>query len=617
MLMLELLAPAGNLKTLKAAIDRGADAVYVGGKQYHMRLLRDDFHFDDNTLRLAVETAHGDGKKLYVTVNSLIFENELDALREYLLFLQELHVDALIVQDLGLLKVAAELGLTVARHSSVQMGANNAETLRALRGMGISRAVLSRNVTLAEIAAIHDQCDMELEYFIHGDACVSHEGQCRLSGFAAMSGNRGSCLKPCRWHYTLGNRESSGYLLAQKDLALIDAIDDLAAAGITSLKIEGRMRESAYIAHLVSVYRAAIDHTAPKEELKERLLKYRVRDFCSGGLYRGIRRADVDPGGSREPGFVSGDHRFHTIDQMPSPKSPAPSGENLPRPQLAVKVHDLETLTAAVEAGANALTVALAPFCQHSFDWTEKALGDAASIVHGHGATLRLELPLVLTEKNASYRERYFEEQRACAGDALIVHDLGSLGYFAQKGEVSLIAGEGLNLTNHQAIAAVLAAGAEAAVLSTELCPVDLKTLVRNAPTEILIQGPLCGMVSDLCLQADKVCPPEKRACRDTALFLTDRIGQRYRVMTDCFCQTHLFAPFERCAVAQLPSIAAAGVKTVTIDATFYDAATTAAITEIYLSALTATTEGKSVEQLIKAIKELVKQPLAPLFAEK
>lgn len=615
--MLELLAPAGNMETLKAALDKGADAVYVGGKQYHMRLLRDDFHFDDHTLRLAVETAHGAGKKLYVTVNSLIFEDELDPLREYLLFLQELNVDALIVQDLGLLKIAAELGLTVARHSSVQMGANNGETLRALQAMGISRAVLSRNVNLAEIAAIHDQCDIELEYFIHGDACVSHEGQCRLSGFAAMSGNRGSCLKPCRWHYTRWDGESSGYLLAQKDLALIDAIEDLAAAGITSLKIEGRMRESAYIAHLVSVYRAAIDHLSTKEELKEDLLKYRIRDFCNGGLYRHIRRDDVDEGGSREPGFVSRAHRFRTVDHISTPKSTAPPMENLPTPLLAVKTHDLKTLTAAAKAGANALTVPLAPFCQHSFDWTAKALCEAASIAHRHGATLRLELPLVLTEKNASYRERYLAAQRACGGDAIIVHDLGSLRYFAQKGEVSLIAGEGLNLTNHQAIAAVLAAGAESAVLSTELCPVDLKDLIRNQPTEILIQGPLCGMVSDLCLLTNKDCPPEKHGCRDKALFLTDRIGQRYRVMTDCFCQSYLFAPFERCAISELPSIAAAGIKTVAIDATFYDAATTAVITEIYLQVLTATTNGGSMEDVLTAIKKLVKQPLAPLFAEK
>ncbi|HMM06171.1 MAG TPA: U32 family peptidase [Clostridiales bacterium] len=615
--MLELLAPAGNLETLKAALDKGADAVYVGGKQYHMRLLRDDFHFDDYTLRLAVETAHGAGKKLYVTVNSLIFEDELNALREYLLFLQELQVDALIVQDLGLLKVASELELTVARHSSVQMGANNAETLRALQAMGISRAVLSRNVTLAEIAAIHEQCDMELEYFIHGDACVSHEGQCRLSGFAAMSGNRGSCLKPCRWHYTLCDGESSGYLLAQKDLALIDAINDLAAAGVTSLKIEGRMRESAYIAHLVSVYREAIDRTAAKEELKEDLLRHRIRDFCSGGLYREIRRADMGTSGEREPGFVSKDHRFRTIDHMPPPKPPAPSGKKLPVPQLAVKVHDLKTLTAAAKAEAKALTVPLVPFYQHFFDWTEKALCEAASIAHGHGAKLRLELPLVLTEKNASYRQRYLKAQRACGGDAFIVHDLGSLSYFTRAGEVSLIAGEGLNLANHQAIAAALAAGAESAVLSTELCPVDLKDLVRNQPTEILIQGPLCGIVSDLCLLTDKVCPPEKRACKDKTLFLTDDIHQRYRIMTDCFCQSHLFTPFERCALAELPSIAAAGVKTVAIDATFYDAATTAAITEIYRNALAATANGKSMETMLNAIEELVKQPLAPLFAEK
>lgn len=614
--MLELLAPAGNLETLNAALHCGADAVYVGGKQYHMRLLRDDFHFDDETLRLAAKTTHEIGKKLYVTVNSLLFENELEALREYLLFLQEVGIDALIVQDLGLLKIAAEIGLTVALHGSVQMGANNGETLKALETMGIRRTVLSRNVTLTEIAAIHNQCEMELEYFIHGDSCVSHEGQCRLSGFAAMSGNRGSCLKPCRWHYSLCDGESSGYLLAQKDLALIDAIEDLAAAGVTSLKIEGRMRESTYIAHLVSVYRAAIDHTSTKESLKEQLLKHRVRDFCSGGLYRHIHRDDIGTNGEREPGFVSHSHHFPTIEKISYIKPPATANKYLPAPRLAVKVHDLKTLKAAAEAGAEVLTVPLAPFCLHHFEWTANALKNAASIAHDHKAKLRLELPLVLTENNCSYRERWLEALRACHGDEIIVHDLGSLRYFGQKKEVPLTAGEGLNLANHESIAAVLAAGADAAVISTELCPVDLKDLIRNKPTEILIQGPLCGIVSDLCLLADRICPPKKKACKDKTLFLTDAVGQQYRVMTNCFCQSHIFAPFERCAIAELPSIVAAGVKTVTIDATFYDAATTAAIIEIYRRALTTETRERSDEDILKAVRGLVKQPLAPLFAK-
>lgn len=615
--MLELLAPAGNMETLNAALSCGADAVYVGGKQYHMRLLRDDFHFDHDALRLAAKTVHKAGKKIYVTVNSLIFEDELDGLREYLLFLQEIEVDALIVQDLGLVKIAAEIGLTVPLHSSVQMGANNTETLRSLQELGIRRAVLSRNVTLQELRAIHDQCDMELEYFVHGDSCVSHEGQCRLSGFAALSGNRGSCLKPCRWRYSLYHEEPSGHLLAQKDLALVDAIDDLAAAGVTSLKIEGRMRKSDYIAHLVSVYRAAIDHTSPTEVLRQRLAEHRVRLFCTGGLYRRICSKDVDESGKNEPGFVSRHHRFRTIDAAAATAATVPATGSLPVPKIAVKVHDLKTLKAAAEAGANSLTVQPAAFRQHRFDWTTEALTEAAAIAHDHGAALRLELPLVMTESNCKWRQIWLEQKRSCAGDAIIVHDLGSLRYFSRQGESALIAGEGLNLTNHEAIAAILAQGAQAAAISTELCPVDLKTLIRDQPTEILAQGPLCGIVSDLCLMSDEPCAPGKSACAERPPFFTDDIGQHYPIMTDGFCRSHIFAPFERAAMMELPALVAAGIQTVTIDATFYDEKTTAAITGLYLRALTTTADEPSLKDALSEIRALVKQPLAPLFAEK
>jgi putative protease len=616
--MLELLAPAGNMETLRADIDCGADAVYVGGKQYHMRLLRDEFHFDNDALRLATKTLHSAGKKIYVTVNSLIFEEELDTLRTYLLFLQELGVDALIVQDLGLLKVAAELKLTIPLHSSVQMGANNTETLRGLQNLGVSRAVLSRNVTLSELRSIRSRCHMELEVFVHGDSCISHEGQCRLSGFAAMSGNRGSCLKPCRWSYTLCEEEQPGYFLAQKDLSLLDAIDDLTAAGVTSLKIEGRMRNSAYIGHLVSVYRAAIDHTLPREELRQRLTDHRVRQLCTGGLYRRISLKDVDASGKCEPGFVSQSHCFHTINgsSTTSPRT-AESDANLSIPNLAVKVHDLNTLSAAADAGANELTVQIAAFRQHHFEWTSKTLTEAVSIAHHHDAKLRLELPLVMTEKDCKWREVWLRQKIDCNADAFIVHDLGSLNYFSQKGESAIIAGEGFNLTNHEAIATVLAAGAQAATLSTELCPVDLKALIHHQPAEILVQGPLCGIVSDLCLLTDRPCTPGESACINIKPFFTDALKQPYRIMTDDFCRSHIFAPFERAAIAELPLILAAGIKTVTIDATFYNEATTAAITAIYRNVLSAKTNDLQIKDNLTTIISLVKQPIAPLFAKK
>ena len=209
----ELLAPVGKWDVLEAVIAAGADAVYLGGKKYNMRLHRKDFNFTDEELRSVVGYAHERSVKVYVTVNNLLTNAEIDDLGGYLQFLEEIATDGIIAQDLGVVQLARELGLRVPLHASVMMNAHNLEGLQLLKDLGIRRVILGREVTLADIKLWHSQTDLELEYFAHGDMCFSQSSQCYLCGMLfGESSNRGRCLKPCRWPFELIDRETGSVL---------------------------------------------------------------------------------------------------------------------------------------------------------------------------------------------------------------------------------------------------------------------------------------------------------------------------------------------------------------------------------------------------------------------
>ncbi len=243
---IELLAPAGNWEVMQTVINAGADAVYAGGKRFNMRLLRKDFNFSDEELLNAVDYLHERGKNLYITLNNLYFDYELAELTDYLYYLQSIGVDALIIQDMGLLDIYNNLGLSVPLHASVQMGIGSLEAVQKLEELGFKRVILSKNLSLDEIAYIHKHSNLGIEYFAHGDLCISHTGQCYFSSLlVGECGNRGRCIKPCRWRYRLSDDDGETdfqYHLAHKDLMLYPHVADMVRAGISSFKIEGRMR---------------------------------------------------------------------------------------------------------------------------------------------------------------------------------------------------------------------------------------------------------------------------------------------------------------------------------------------------------------------------------------
>ena len=284
--MTELLAPAGNMEALKAAISNGCDAVYLGMQKFGARAYSDNFDMD--SLQEAVRYAHIRDVKVYVTMNTIVFEDEIDDMQRQLQQLNEIGVDGVIVQDLAVFDYIVRNFTDMEAHCSTQMGIDDLEGTLLFKELGAKRVVLSREVPIEKVKEIKQAAKIPLEIFVHGALCVSYSGNCLMSGLIGYrSGNRGRCVGSCRKEYelfdkTTGKSLGKSYLLSTKDLNTIDYIDDLKE--IDSLKIEGRMKEPAYVANVVAQYRAALDGRANAGN-KDNLKKTFNRTFTKGYLF--------------------------------------------------------------------------------------------------------------------------------------------------------------------------------------------------------------------------------------------------------------------------------------------------------------------------------------------
>ena len=295
---LELLAPAGDFERLEMALRYGADAVYLAGKEFGLRAAAGNF--DNEELVKAIELAHGMGKKVYVTCNTLPREEELNRLPEYLAFLNEAGPDALIIADLGVLALAKRFAPKLALHVSTQLGVVNSATANVLHAMGADTVVLARELPLDEIRKIraNTPSELRLEAFVHGAMCVSFSGRCLLSNYmTGRDANRGECAQPCRWKYSLMEEKRPGqyfeieddggtYIMNSNDLCMIEHLQDLMEAGVTSFKIEGRMKSAYYAAVVTNAYRHALDAVAAGDPVPEVWVRETEmvshRPYCTG-----------------------------------------------------------------------------------------------------------------------------------------------------------------------------------------------------------------------------------------------------------------------------------------------------------------------------------------------
>ena len=284
--MTELLAPAGNMEALRAAVSNGCDAVYLGLEKFGARAYSDNFTID--SLAEAIRYAHLRDVKIYVTMNTIVFEDEISDMRQQLDALNGIGVDGIIVQDLAVFDYVTANFADMEVHCSTQMGVDDLEGTMLLKEMGADRVVLAREVNLADVKKIRKAAKIPIEVFVHGALCVSYSGNCLMSGLIGYrSGNRGRCVGSCRKPYELLERESgksygTSYLLSMKDLNTIEHIEDLKS--IDSLKIEGRMKEPAYVANVVKRYRKALDEGADQVE-REALQKTFNRTYTEGYMF--------------------------------------------------------------------------------------------------------------------------------------------------------------------------------------------------------------------------------------------------------------------------------------------------------------------------------------------
>lgn len=307
----EILAPAGGWEALVAAVESGADAVYLGGRAFNARASA--ANFDDDTLRKALDYAHLRGVRIYVAVNILLSDREIPEALEYLKFLYEVGADAVIIQDLGAGRLIRRLFPQWEVHGSTQMTIHSAQGARALEEWGFNRVVLAREMTLPEVAACRRETNIGLEVFIHGALCFAYSGQCLMSSLiGGRSGNRGRCAQPCRLEYTLvdergrpvlpGAGVPGRHLLSTRDLMGIELIPSLIDAGVGAFKIEGRMKRPEYVATVVRTYREAIDRAMEDpagfvvtDEEKDRLARIFNREFTPGYLTGNPGREFVSP----------------------------------------------------------------------------------------------------------------------------------------------------------------------------------------------------------------------------------------------------------------------------------------------------------------------------------
>ncbi len=314
----EVLSPAGDMERLQAALLYGADAVYLAGTSFGMRAASSNFNDED--LRTAIQMVHDAGRKVYITCNILPRNEDIDALPNYLQYLNSLQPDALIIADLGMLALAKQYAPDIPLHISTQLGVVNYETARVLYEMGAKRVVLARELSLEEIKTIRAKtpAELELEAFVHGAICMSVSGRCVISNYlTGRDANHGECTQPCRWKYdvvethrpdkpmTIIEDEDGAYLFNAHDMNMIEHIAELYHAGVTSFKIEGRAKAAYYTAITTAAYRAAVDgfiaseydeNYVPEQWIVDELNKVSHRPYGTG-FYFGKPHQDTTTGG--------------------------------------------------------------------------------------------------------------------------------------------------------------------------------------------------------------------------------------------------------------------------------------------------------------------------------
>lgn len=603
----ELLAPAGTWDALVAAIKAGADAVYLGGKAFNMRVHQSSFNFDDAQLKAAVDFAHGHGVKIYVTLNNLISNEELAPLEKYLRYLDEIQPDAILVQDLSVINLVRKLGIKIPMHASIMMNTHNSRAVELLKTFGITRVVVSREFTLNEVALLKERTGIETEYFIHGDMCFAESGQCIHSGVVfGQSGNRGRCMKPCRWIYKLID-EATGetlndwsYKLALNDMCMFRNIPELIQAGVTSFKIEGRMRPPEFVHRLVSTYRAEIDAYLADptgyvvdNARWQNLYDNRVRDFTTTFAFNQPTIRDIGTTGEREPkifsrAVVEPNFDDDAVKEIFSSERAIKSSS---KPKLTVRVATLESARAAIDSGADVIYVGGEVF-KPLKPWTRDELKSAVEFTHAADKKIILATPRTSRDKElAELRTLLVSSPKSLIPifDGILVGNLGALNLVKTLTDAPIYADVSFSVFNPVAAEFLQSLGAVQATASLELSFAQVRSVVENSPLpiEIIVHGALESMISDndflkLYLRGyDEFATPE---LLNRHYALEDEAGEIHSLRVDQFKRWHIFFGKELCLLPYVEKFfGAAGLR---IEAQNYSPEVTAQVVRLYRNAL-------------------------------
>lgn len=611
----ELLAPAGTWDALVAGVESGADAVYLGGKHFNMRMHEGEFNFDDALLKKAIDYAHEHGVRLYITLNNLISNEEIPALREYLAYLNEIRPDALLVQDFAVLELVHEMGITIPLHTSVMMNTHNEHAIEKLKEYGITRIVVGREMTLSELSLFRERTDIEVEYFMHGDMCISESGQCIHSGVLfGQSGNRGRCLKPCRWAYKLIDEKTGevldkdgpgAYKLALKDMCMYRAIPQLIQAGVFSFKIEGRMRPAGFIRRIVSTYRKAIDayiadpngYTTDEEGWKT-LYDNRARDFTTTFAFGQPGKKDIGFTGEREPRFFSHAVKEAGFQDEVLRQERDIQKENAAHRTLSVRVNTMESAKAAIDNGADTIYVGGEAF-RPLRPWK---LGDYEEILaYAKGkARVVVTTPRTTMRRECGELEQFFTALREIRPDGLMVSNLGSLKLAQSLTDLPVQADLSFNLFNQLAAKFLKENGLSMAATSYELSFEQLREIVETAelPLETVVHGSYESMICDHDFPAmslpefNELDNPE---VLDRHYALLDTAGEKHAIRIDQYGRNHLYFAKDLCLYPYLAKFN--GLASYRIEAQDYTPELTGRVTKLYREALDALAAGKSAEE--------------------
>ena len=598
----ELLAPAGKWETLVAAIEAGADAVYLGGKSFNMRVHRSDFNFSDEQLKSAVEFAHERGVKIYITLNNLISTEELAPLEKFLRFLDEIQPDSILVQDLAVINLVRKLKIKIPMHASVMMNTHNTKTVELLKKFGITRVVVGRELTLTEVSLIKERTGIEIEYFMHGDMCFAESDQCIHSGVIfGQSGNRGRCMKPCRWIYKLIDEKTGetlnnwSYKLALNDMCMFRHIPDLIQAGVVSFKIEGRMRPPEFVRRLVSTYRREIDSYLSDptgysidENRWKNLFYNRVRDFTTTFAFGAPKIKDIGLTGEREPkifsrAVVEPSFDDETVKNIFAEERPIKFSA---KPKLTVRVSTLESAKSAINSGADLIYVGGEVF-KPLKPWTLENFQSAVEFAHAAGKKIILATPRTSKDKDLSEIAEIFSSE--INFDGILVGNLGALNLIKTLTDKSVFADVSFNVFNPSAAEFLQNLGVEQAAASLELSFAQIRSLAENSslPIEIIVHGATESMICDHDIAKlylsdyDEFATPEKL---NQHYAFVDEAGEIHKLRVDQFNRWHIFFGKELCLLPYVEKFY--GAAALRVEAQDYSPEIVAQVVKIYRAAL-------------------------------